>query len=271
MLLSSQAFSGFLSELSGTAPPSSTGNLQQPQTSLQSQSIPKDVNPHQVARQLQNKQQQIGMAIIPEQSVDFSLVETNPPSSSWNPTIGLMNYPVYSLIELPDGPAVDVEILSAKAHGGSLLQAYEIDSKDAAKQDMPNIEYARPPGEMEEFPSPLSLVHTGFDSTLDTSDTTAFTLYSDLPSTFRNNLPHQNAVLCGSRSPNQPVLIPMSFLAQMKRLWPTGLHRCALNSIQYLLVLRLLLLIWLDRLFDTVLGWYFSGIVSCEFRNSWLR
>lgn len=182
MLLSSQAFSGFLSELSGTAPPSSTSSLQQPQTSSQPQTIPKDVNPHQVARQLQNQQQQIGMATIPEQSVDFSLAETNPPASSWNSTVGLVNFPVFSLIKLPEGPALDVETLSGKVHGGSLLQAYESENRDATKQDMPNIEYARLLVKTEEFSSVSSLVHTGSDSKL---DTTAFTLYSEPSSTFQ--------------------------------------------------------------------------------------
>src|SRR5256885_6591869 len=66
MLLSSQAFSGFLNELSQNgmpAPSTTAATASQPQSQTQSQAQPqptkKDVNPHQATRQAQNQQTQV--------------------------------------------------------------------------------------------------------------------------------------------------------------------------------------------------------------------
>lgn len=183
MLLSSQAFSGFLSELSGTALPSSTGSIQQPQAPSQPQRTQKDINPHQVARQLQNQQQQqIGMATVPDGSLDFSLVEGNTSLSSWNAGVGLNNFPVYSVIKLPEGPALDVEILSGKRNEDGPFETQECYTQDSTKRDMPTIEYARTTLETEDFSSLSSYDHSSSDSEL---GITAFTLNSESLSNLR--------------------------------------------------------------------------------------
>ncbi len=175
MLLSSQAFSGFLSELSGTAPSSSASDLLQPQPQPKSQlQLRKDINPHQVPRQLQNQkqqqQQQIGMATIPERPADFSLADNITSASSWNTTIGLNNFPVYSLTEVPAGPAFDIESLSGKADTRRLFHAQE-----TTKIDMPTFEHAPFLLYAEELGQSSCPIHRNADVGL---DETSFPLYS---------------------------------------------------------------------------------------------
>jgi bZIP-type transcription factor MBZ1 len=136
MLLSSQAFSGFLSELSGTGQPTAGSVLPQSQAQPQPQPTQKDVNPHQYARQLQHQQQQIGMATIPERPVNFPLVETTNSGSSWNSALGLNNFPVYSVLDVPEGPALDLEKLTGKSK-----EAYPVTMGPPAKVEFPTIEY----------------------------------------------------------------------------------------------------------------------------------
>jgi bZIP-type transcription factor MBZ1 len=175
MLLSSQAFSGFLSELSGTVPPSSAGSLQQPQSQSSSQPVPKDINPHQLARHLQDQQQQIGLATISERPVDFSLVGNTTSASRWSASMGLNNFPVYSLTKVPEGPTLDIERLSGKATADRPFQAPEFQAHEATKRDMPTIVYARTLLEAEGLSPPSRPIHTLSDVEL---DETKFALYA---------------------------------------------------------------------------------------------
>jgi hypothetical protein len=113
MLLSSQAFSGFLQELSqsGLPPPNLQKNMQQPkpvQTQPQSQPQPmkKDVSSNAASQQ-----PQIGMALIPETPVDFSVLQ---PSNGWMNVLPTNDYHVYAVTELPTPPMLDLESLSGK-------------------------------------------------------------------------------------------------------------------------------------------------------------
>lgn len=110
MLLSSPAFSGFLTELSNNGLPAPQQPQQQQQhqaMSAQPQPTRKDINPHHAAQQLHN-QPQIGMAMIPEQSIDFSMLDA--PSSGYN-----SSFSVFAVTDLPIGPAVDTGIISGKS------------------------------------------------------------------------------------------------------------------------------------------------------------
>lgn len=116
MLLSSQAFSGFLQELSQNGVPASALQQQQShqaqaQAQSQPQPTPKDVNPTEATRQMQNQRPQIGMALIPEMNMDMSMLE---PSSSWNTPLMSNNFQVYSLTDLPAEPVFDFTALSDK-------------------------------------------------------------------------------------------------------------------------------------------------------------
>jgi bZIP-type transcription factor MBZ1 len=138
MLLSSQAFSGFLTELSGTGLASSSNTLpsSQSQPRPQPQPTQKDVNPQQLARQLHTQQHQIGIATVPETPVNFPLFETV--TSSWNSDVGPNNFPVYSLTSLSDGPALDVKMLSGKGEESCPFRA-----PNTVKSDVPLIEHAK--------------------------------------------------------------------------------------------------------------------------------
>lgn len=114
MLLSSPAFSGFLNELSanGMPAPPTTASNQQSQIKSQARPTRKDVNPHQVSRQMQNQQPQINMAMIPETSIDFSVLEQ--PVNNWN-SIPSNDFQVFSVSALPQVPVLDLSPISGKA------------------------------------------------------------------------------------------------------------------------------------------------------------
>ncbi|OCT49826.1 putative bZIP transcription factor [Cladophialophora carrionii] len=119
MLLSSQAFSGFLQELSqsGLPPPNLQKNIQQPkpvqaQAQSQPQPMKKDVSSNAASQQLQNQPSQIGMALIPETPVDFSVLQ---PSNGWMNAVPTNDYHVYAVTELPPHPTLDLESLSGKS------------------------------------------------------------------------------------------------------------------------------------------------------------
>lgn len=179
MLLSSQAFSGFLNELSGTALPSSSHSLRQSQP--QSQPTKKDINPYQVARQMHD-QQQIGMATIPEISLDFPLIDQNVSASSWNAGVGSNNFSVYSLTNIPAGPALDIEQLSGKKGEDETFRAPE-----AINKDMPIIEYAKSCVEVAELATTPSLNNGRADTELDEK---AFSLYAERRPTPSRSSPH---------------------------------------------------------------------------------
>ena len=122
MLLSSSAFSGFLNELSvnGGSIPSAlqkTPAAQQGQPPVQTR---KDVNPHQVARQMQQQQQsrghnaRVGMTMIPETSIDFSSLDINNSANGWNSGIDMNTFQVFAVTSVPE-PAIDVAAISGKS------------------------------------------------------------------------------------------------------------------------------------------------------------
>jgi hypothetical protein len=123
MLLSSPSFSNFLDNLS-TNP--NALPRQQPQQQQQSvkveqahpepQQVPKDVNPYAA---LQGQQQQIGLTMIPEQSMDLSMLNLDGESFSYQPQ-------VFTVLETPEMPEIDTSILSGK---GSEVENYATDDK----------------------------------------------------------------------------------------------------------------------------------------------
>lgn len=117
MLLSSQAFSGFLQELSQTSGSATiqSGTQQARQERTKSQPKRKDVNPHEAGRQLQTQQQQrVGMVLMPETAIDMSLFET----PTWAPAVTTNDFQVFSVTSLPQGPVLDLEAMSGKVANG---------------------------------------------------------------------------------------------------------------------------------------------------------
>jgi hypothetical protein len=172
MLLSSPAFSTFLDNMS-TQSVQTSNPSQQASTSQQSKpSVNKDVNPYNAAQPVQKQEPddtQIGMALLPETTVDFSLLNTNT-GASWT-NWGNHQPQVFSVLEIPEGPAVDrfdAAVLSGKST--SINSVFE----SSAKVEAPLIE--RMPTFEVESPTTAEAQDCDFDE----SDP-AFALFVDTP------------------------------------------------------------------------------------------
>lgn len=162
MLLGSPSFSDFLNQLS--ANPQILPQSQPQQTSQpdQQRQLPKDINPYAAQQQLHN--QQIGLAMVPEQ-VDFSSLVNMEPSDgfSYQPQ-------VFAVLETPE-PIFDANLLSGKT---SNFVGQQFDSDDDDK-DMPVIEQAPTLAEAKkQEPAPIN---EEFENNPD------FVLYHDSPAT----------------------------------------------------------------------------------------
>lgn len=140
MLLSSPHFSSFMDEMSvnGMPQPQATQQQsQQPQQQQQSSqqqtpqppqpqptmsqppmqtNVPKDANPNQTSQEFQMQQNpQAGMVMVPNQGVDMSTMGLS--NGGWNSGIDInyANTPVFAVTEVPEGPAIDIDILSGKS------------------------------------------------------------------------------------------------------------------------------------------------------------
>lgn len=127
MLLSSPAFSGFLDTLSSNpaaqqAPPPQQAPIQHEQQ----RQVRKDVNPYAGQQQMQ-QQQHIGMVMIPEQSMDFAMLDINADGFGYQPQ-------VYSVLSLPE-TVIDSSILSGKS--SNFVGSLESDDK---KVQLPTVE-----------------------------------------------------------------------------------------------------------------------------------
>ncbi|KAL2024330.1 hypothetical protein VTK56DRAFT_8812 [Thermocarpiscus australiensis] len=137
MLLSSPSFSDFLDNLSSNPqmtmqPEPQPQQPQQPQQQQDARQVPKDVNPYAAQQVLQ--QQQIGLATIPEQPVDYSMLNVDSMDGfSYQPQ-------VYAVLETPE-PAFDVAVLSGKTT--TTFVGEQFDSEDE-KAEMPVIECPAP-------------------------------------------------------------------------------------------------------------------------------
>ncbi|KAF3070833.1 putative bzip transcription factor protein [Daldinia childiae] len=133
MLLASPSFSNFLDNLSSN--PGSVSQQQQPQQQQRQQQpqheqrqleaqVPKDVNPF-IPGQQNHQHQQIGMVMMPEQTMDFSMLNSD------------FNYlpRVYAVLETPEMPIIDTEALAGK--GSSFVESF---SADAEKSGAPVLE-----------------------------------------------------------------------------------------------------------------------------------
>lgn len=111
MLLSSKAFAGFLQELNQSGQSeSSRPQPRQERNQPQPQPNRKDVNPHEAARQFNGQRPQVGMALVPEPTVDLSLFDM----PSWNTALPSTDYHVFAVTELPRGPVLDVSKCTEK-------------------------------------------------------------------------------------------------------------------------------------------------------------
>lgn len=140
MLLSSPSFSDFLERLSTNPAPASQPAPQVDQRQDARQAS-KDVNPY-AAHQVQR--QQIGLAVLPEQNMDFSMVGVDAEAYSYQPQ-------VYAVLETPE-PLIDASVLAGKS---SNFVGETFESEHDEKLDMPVIE--RPMVAEEKLSAPRSL------------------------------------------------------------------------------------------------------------------
>lgn len=124
MLLGSPHFSNFLNDMGDTLPaqpqpqPQQAQQQQQPQQAAPQpnlQSMAKDPNANRGQEFQMQQNPQPNMVMVPNQGLDPSGMGMN--NASWNSGID-MNYgntPVFAVMEVPDGPALDAEILSGKS------------------------------------------------------------------------------------------------------------------------------------------------------------
>jgi len=127
MLLSSPSFSGFLDTLASNPAAAQTAQAvqQQPQqVEAQPQRVRKDINPYATQPQ-QMQQQHIGMTMIPEQTMDFSMLDLNG-AYSYQPQ-------VFSVLSLPE-TILDTETLSGKS------SSFSPSTSDAEKIELPKLE-----------------------------------------------------------------------------------------------------------------------------------
>lgn len=141
MLLSSPSFSDFLERLSTNPAPASQPAPQVDQRQ-DARQAPKDVNPYAAHQQVQR--QQIGLAMLPEQNMDFSMVGVDAEAYSYQPQ-------VYAVLETPE-PLIDASVLAGKS---SNFVGETFESEHDEKLDMPVIE--RPMVAEEKLSAPRSL------------------------------------------------------------------------------------------------------------------
>lgn len=166
MLLSSPSFSDFLDRLSSNpqAPGPSQPQAQQ-QQQQQSRQPPKDINPYAA-------QQQIGLAMIPEQNVDFSMLNLEPIDGfGYQPQ-------VFTVLDTPE-PALDAAVLSGKT---SDFVSEQLSSPEEEKVEMPIIEHPAV-AKKEEPTVTVAPINEEFETN------PAFALYHDSPASERTSAP----------------------------------------------------------------------------------
>lgn len=155
MLLSSPHFSSFLDDLNVSGASSNQPQAQQhpqpPQLPSQPQapvsqpamqtSAPKDPTPNANAGPQEFPMQQtadVGMVMVPNQAVDVSSMGLN--NGGWNSGIDMnfANTPVFAVMDVPQGPVIDAEMLSGKS--SSIVDAC---MPETTKDSIPSLD--RPP------------------------------------------------------------------------------------------------------------------------------
>ncbi|KAF4625749.1 hypothetical protein G7Y89_g12418 [Cudoniella acicularis] len=163
MLLSSPSFSGFLDTLSQNPAAAQTAQqVTQPRVVEQQQPQPrqvrKDVNPYAAQQQMQ--QQQIGMAMIPEHTMDFSMLDLNTDGGySYQPQ-------VFSVHSMPE-TVIDAEVLSGKT------STFIAPPSEDEKVELPAVE--RAPAVVEEPAKAIEVIDEEFDAD------PAFALFTSSP------------------------------------------------------------------------------------------
>lgn len=168
MLLGSPHFANFLNEMPDNTVPPQIQAQQQPQPQQPApqpnmQAVPKEAPRHQEFQMQQNHQP--AMVMVPNQSMDASMMN----NAGWNSGID-MNYgntPVFAVLDVPEGPALDVAALSGKS---------STSLSDSSKDEAPVLD--RPESQTSTQQSDIGVANP--DVEIDESDP-AFALFVDSP------------------------------------------------------------------------------------------
>lgn len=160
MLLSSPQFSQFFDEMNVSGLPMPTASQPQqpsvpqpqqsqpqlppqqstaPQSSLQPH-LPKETNQAHSSQEFAMQQNsQVGMVMVPNQSVDMSTLSLNG-AGGWNSGIDVNygNTPVFAVLEVPEPPVVDTAALSGKTSDLGVTGLPEV---TGAKDEAPVLEH----------------------------------------------------------------------------------------------------------------------------------
>lgn len=171
MLLSSPSFSDFLDRLSSN--PSQLPQPPQPAQAEQrpeSRQMPKDVNPYAT----QQHRQQIGMAMIPEQTMDFSGLALDTDIAGFN-----FQPQVYAVMETPEIvlPSIEPSVLSGKT-SNFIGETFESDGEKISAPVITCPEVF----EEEKLDAPATPI-TPVLSDPEFENDPAFALYNDSPAT----------------------------------------------------------------------------------------
>ena len=150
MLLSSPHFSSVLNDLSISGPPPQFQvSQQQPQPQSTVTQPPLQPNARRDVPITQDFPRQqnfhVGMVTVPEPRVDVSAMDVHP---GWNSGIdfNFTNTPVFAVLDVPEGPALDTELLSGKALQMDFTpskSAKDVTPSESAKDEIPCLD--RPP------------------------------------------------------------------------------------------------------------------------------
>jgi hypothetical protein len=184
MLLGSPHFSNFLNEMEG---PQQQQPQQQPQPQQQQaqptmQAMPKENNANRAQEFQMQQNPQPNMVMMPNQSMDPNMAINN---AGWNSGIDMSfgNASVFAVMEVPEGPAYDAEVLSGKSSSFSIPEsskneAYIVDTPTTDSYRQSDIGVANPDVELDESDPAFALF---VDSPAPTSCDAEFT-FEGIPS-----------------------------------------------------------------------------------------
>lgn len=196
-ILESPAMAEYITQ-TGTLPGTTASPETEPLTTLKPElhelDVPKDANPNQVLNQQNTQQEQdtpyIGMTMIPEHPVDFSVYNTNVNAWGGNIDLGLYNTPqVFAVTSVPQGPSIDelrLANLSEKPSDNIFSHMAIPESKDEV------LSYERMPS-TQPIETRNETVDLLEDENFDESDP-VFILYTDSPAPLDSSFKAQEPI-----------------------------------------------------------------------------
>lgn len=145
-LLRHQAFGPFLEELSrdeALQPKAAMTSMPSTSTPVVATQPPAPFQSQQFGGMSQNENTHVGMTMVPEPQLDFSMLNLNNNGNNWGANSGFsFQQPrVFAVLEVPEGPTnpLDTEAMSGKGHS-AIFDAEDNSPVEEVKHDYPVIE-----------------------------------------------------------------------------------------------------------------------------------